>query len=306
MAQPPGRPWRVGFLAVRGRPTAFESDVYGAFVRGLRDRGYVEGRNVLIEWRFANNQYERLPELAAELVSLKVDVIVTHSRGIAAAKQATGTIPIVMATSEDALGTGYVSNLAHPGGNVTGSTFFGPELHLKRLEILKEALPRTRRIGVLMLESTPPGDPVVSSIETAAKRIYIDLVQFRVRSLSQLDGTFADMRRRKIDAFLIVDSPMLIVQSQTVVDKALEHRLAAFGSRESAANGGLIGYGVDFDIVFRSAAGFVDRIFKGARPGDLPVEQPTTFDFVLNAKTAKALGIKLPDSVRIQATTVVE
>ena len=274
---------------------------------GLRDFGYVEGKNIAFELRFADGKYERLNELAAELVRLKVDVIVTQGTpGALAAKQATTTIPIVMVSSGDPVASGLVSSLARPGGNVTGFSIFGPEVTAKRLELLKEAVPRIRRVAYL----TNPDNPSVTDMKElalAAKSLKLELQQFEVRGPEEFDNAFSEMSKRRIDAVLVDDDGMLIANAKGAADITAKRRLPSAGTTPLAEAGGLIGYGTANILDnWRRAATVVDKILKGAKPADLPIERTTIFDLVINNKTAKALGITIPQTILVRATRVIE
>ena len=297
-----GRAARVGFLGA-STPAAWKPRV-DAFRAGLRELGYVEGKDVVIEFRFAENQYQRLPALAAELVDLKVDVIVTHAApGALAAKQATAAnrIPVVMTNVGDAVGWGIVENLARPGGNITGDTFFITELVAKRLEVLKEALPGVRRVGVLANPDNARAGQSVQAMESAARELGLTLVRFDARGGGDLERAFGAMMKEKIDALAVVEDVALISNGPRIVELALTRRLPSISTVEYAEAGGLLGYGVDFLALYRRAAVFVDKILKGVRPGDIPVERPARFEFVINMKTAKALGVAIAPATRLRA-----
>ena len=298
---------RIGFLGV-STPTAWAPRV-DAFRAGLRDLGYVEGKNIAIEFRFAEGQYDRLPELAAELVRLKVDVIVTHSApGALAAKQATATnpIPVVMTNVGDAVGSGIVASLARPGGNITGDTFFVPELAAKRLELLKDAIPRLRRVAVLANPdnaangSGPPGhgnrgqgaERGVAAVRCAGPR--------RPGRRLRRDGE-GERRRGRGDRGHR-PHPNL----KRIAESAVRQRLPSISFIEYADAGGLFGYGANYLALYRRAAVFVDKILKGAKPADIPIERPTTFEFVINMKTAKALGLAVSSATRLRADRVID
>jgi putative ABC transport system substrate-binding protein len=303
--QNPPKIARIGFLG--SESTSTYASRIEALRTGLRDLGYVEGKNIAIEFRWAEGNLDRLTELATELVRLKVDVIVTHSTpAISAAKQVTTSTPIVMATSADALATGLVANLARPGGNVTGSTAFGRELSAKRLELIKEAMPRLTQVAVVFNSGNPSGRTMIQAIEITAKPLKIALQPFGVRGPDEFAGAFAAMAKKRVGAFVTVEDPMLNVNASTIADLAIRHRLTSSGSKEIAEAGGLIGYGVNSLELYRRAAYFVDKILKGAKPGDLPIEGPTTFDLVVNTRTAKTLGIRIPQSILIRASQVIE
>jgi len=305
LAQQKGKVWRIGFLG-SASASGFAGRV-DALRAGLRELGYVEGRNLVIEFRWAEDKYERLPDLAAELVRLKVDVIVTHGPGIPAAKNATTTIPIVMAVSGDPVGLGFVASLARPGGNVTGMTGINPETIAKRLELLMDAFPRTKQVAVLFNPDNPMYSRLVfPTMEATAKSLRLELQQFGVRRSGEFDSAFAAMAKRRVDAVVSVDDPVLIANAGAIANLAAKMRLPSIGLPELAEAGGLMAYGANRRELFRRAAYFVDRIFKGAKPGDLPVEQATRFETVLNLKTAKALGIQFPQAVLARADRVIE
>jgi putative ABC transport system substrate-binding protein len=297
---------RIGFLGVATR--AAWGPRLDAFRAGLRDLGYVEGKNLTIEFRFAEGQYDRLPALAAELVRLKVDIIVTHSApGAIAAKDATATIPIpvVMTNVGDAVERGIVASLARPGGNITGDTFFAPELAAKRLEVLKDAIPRVRRVAVLVNPDNP-GIARLRAMENTAKTLNVALVRFDARGSDDLDGAFAAMAKESIEALAVIEDPNLIPSNKSIAELAVKQRLPSIGFIEYADAGGLFGYGVNFLALYRRAPVFVDKILKGAKPGDIPVERPTVFEFAINMKTAAALGVAVSPATRLRADRVIE
>jgi putative tryptophan/tyrosine transport system substrate-binding protein len=304
-AQQAGKVFRIGFL---GSPSAASlPERIEAFRAGLRNLGYQEGRDITIEYRWADGRLDQLPALAAELVRLNVDVIVTHGiPGILAAKQATATIPIVMAVSGDAVASGLVSSLARPGGNVTGLTIFAPELAVKRLELLKESVPGLTQVGVLLNPANPISDPIVPAMEVAAQSLKLELAQFAVRGPAEFEGSFAAMAARRVDALVVLDDSMLLAQAPAIASLALQQRVPSSGFIEFAIAGGLMAYGVNLPDMFRRAAAYVDKILKGARPSDLPVEQPTKFETVINLKTAKAIGFAVPTALLLRADEVIE
>ncbi len=305
--QPPTKIPRIGFLGV-STPAAWGPRV-DALRAGLRDLGYVEGKNIAMEFRFAQGQYERLPELAAELVQLKVDVIVTHSApGAIAAKQATATnpIPVVMTNVGDAVGSGIVASLARPGGNVTGDTFFVTELIPKRLEVLKDAIPSVRRMAILVNPDNAAMGQYLQGMETTAKGLNVALLTFQVRNATDLDGAFAAMAKEGVDALAVIEDVVLIANFKRIAELAIQRRLPSISFVEYADAGGLFGYGADFLALYRRAAFFVDRILKGAKPGDMPIERPTKFEFVVNMKTANALGLMIPQSLVVRADKVIQ
>ena len=304
-AQQPAKVHRIGFL---GALSAADSEWRVEAVRaGLRDLGYLEGKNIAIEYRWAEGRYERLPELAAELVRLKVDVLVTHATpGSLAAKQATATIPIVIAAVADPIASGIVARLARSGGNITGSTYFNSELMAKRLEFLKEAFPRTKQVAVLLYPESPANGPVLKAMETAARSLKMELQQYEVRDADRFESAFTAMVKKHIGAVVIFEDPIFFANATAIADLVVKKRLPAAGFKEFAEAGGLLGYGVNIPEMYRRAAYFVDKILKGAKPGDLPIEQATKFELVINLKTAKALGITIPQSLLFRADRVIE
>ena len=298
---------RIGFLGV-STPAAWAPRV-DAFRAGLRDLGYVEGKNVVIEFRFAEGKYERLPELAAELVRLKVDVIVTHSvPGALAAKQATtiNPIPVVMTNVADAVGSGIVASLARPGGNITGDTFFVTELVAKRLEVLKDAIPRVRRVAVLANPDNAGMRLSLQATEVAAKELNVTLLRFDARGAADLNIAFAAMAKENVDALTIPEDVVFIATFDRIAQLAVKQRLPSISFVEYPDTGGLFGYGANFLALYRRAPVFVDKILKGAKPGDIPIERPTTFEFVINMKTAAALGVVVSSATRLRADRVIE
>jgi putative ABC transport system substrate-binding protein len=274
---------------------------------GLRDLGYVEGRNILMEFRWAEGKYDRLPALAAELVRLNVDVIVTHgSAGALAAKQATTTIPIVITAVADMLALGLVSSLSRPEGNVTGFTFFNPELAAKRLELLKEAVPHLTRAAVLLNPDNPSNRLILQELERTATALKLTLQRVEARGPSDFERAFAAMANQLVGAAVIHEDTMLNANAGAIAHFAARQRLPSCGFPEFGAAGGLMAYGVHFPDMDRRAATFVDRILKGAKPGDLPVERATEFTLIVNLKTAKALGLTIPPSLLLRADSVIE
>ena len=304
-AQQKGKVWRIGFFGP-GSAAANQHRIE-ALKAGLRDLGYVEGKNIAIEFRWADGNYERLSGLAAELVRLKVDVIVTHGTpGILAVKQATATIPIVMATVSDPVATGLVAGLRQPGGNVTGVMFFTQELNEKRMELVREIFPKARRVAILANPDNDSMKPIIPALEVAAKALKLEFRRFDVRGLAEFENAFSAMAAWRADAVIAVDDPMLIANDKGIVEQSSKRRLPLIGWKEIAEGGGFLGYGVDYPDMFRRSASYVDRILKGARPADLPVERSTKFELVINVKTVNALGVKLPQSVLVRADRVIE
>jgi putative ABC transport system substrate-binding protein len=267
----------------------------------------VEGRNLVIETRWADGNYDRLPGLVAELLELKVNVIVTHATpGTLAAKRATTTVPIVIALSNDPVGTGLVASLARPGGNVTGSAFFIPQLAAKNLELLKEAVPTVNQVAVLINARNPGSVLDIQEMELAAKSLKIELHQFRIESAGEFESAFEAMGRKRVDAVAILEDPVFNEAVRRLGDLATRLRLPSTGSKAFAEAGGLLGYGVNVLSLYRRAAYFVDRILKGTTPADLPIEQATKFELVINLKTAKALGVTISESLLQRADEVIE
>jgi putative ABC transport system substrate-binding protein len=304
-AQQAGKGWRIGFLG-SASPSGY-AKLVEALRQGLRDLGYVEGKNLAIEYRWAEGKYDRLPDLAAELVRLKVDLIVTHGTpGTLAAKRATTTIPIVMVISGDAVATGLVTSIARPGGNVTGSTFFFPELNAKRLELLKEALPRATLIAAFGNPDNPSISPAVNAMDVMAKSLKVGFEVVQVRGPDEFVSAFSAMVKRRVDGIVVIDDALLIANAQQLADLVAKNRMPSIGFREYVDAGGLMAYAVNFPKIWRRAAVFVDKILKGAKPADLPIEQATEFEFVINLKTAKALGLTIPQTLLRRADQVIE
>ena len=302
-AQQPAKVPRIGWL----RQISAPDPSYDAFRQGLRELGYIEGKNIVIEERWAEGKAERLPTLAAELVRLKVDVIVTASTpAIQAAQKATGTIPIVMAASGDPVGAGLVASLARPGGTVTGLSLLGPELDGKRLELLKAALPKLTRVAFLW----DPGNRSLTlrfrELRGAARALDLSLQSIEVRHPNEIESAFATIAKRPPGAVLI-PAPMAFSYREQIAGFARKNRLPLmYDAREYVEAGGLISYGTNISDLYRRAATYVDKILKGAKPGDLPVEQPTRFEFIINLKTAKTLGLTIPRSVLSLADEVIQ
>jgi len=310
-AQAPVKAARIGYIHTgTADPGSGNVSLFEAFRQGLRDLGYVEGRNVLIEFRAAQGKPERLPALVAELVALKVEVIVAGSTLAAlAAKQATGTLPIVFPVAGDPVTSGLVTSLARPGGNVTGLSLLAPDLVGKRLELLTQAVPGVTRIAVLWQpgafgEGTDKDR--LKEAEVAARALGVSPHFVEARDPEDFDRAFSDMTKARARALSLLPSGMFIGERRRLVDLAAKHRLPAiYQSRESVDAGGLMSYGPNFADLFRRAATYVDKILKGVKPGDIPVEQPTKFELVINLKTAQALGLTIPRSVIARADDVI-
>jgi putative tryptophan/tyrosine transport system substrate-binding protein len=304
-AQEATKAYRIGFVGLPSAGSLPERPE--AFRAGLRDLGYQEGRNIVIEYRWAEGRYEHLPALFAELVRLNVDVIVTHGTpGALAAKQVTNTIPIVVAVIADPEASGVVASLAKPGGNVTGLTYFTPELSAKRLELLKETMPGLTDVGALLNRINPANAPIVPAVRRTAEALKLKLHQFGVRGPDEFEAAFAEMASKRIDALVVIDDAILIANAHTLAQIALRQRLPSSGWSDYAVAGGLLSYGINFTDMFRRAANFVDKILKGAKPSDLPVERASKFETIVNLKTAKALGIEVSTSLLLRADEVIE
>jgi putative ABC transport system substrate-binding protein len=304
-AQQTGKVYRIAFLGSTS-PSGYASQME-AFRGGLRALGYVEGQNLVIEFRWAQGKNDRLPALAAELVRLKPDVLVTHGPpGALAAKRATDAIPIVVGVLGEAVAIGAVEGLARPGGNVTGLSFFVLELNAKRLEVLKEALPHLSRVGVLLKRDNPVNGPLLGAMEDAAQALKIQLQSVEVRDPTDLENAVSALAKGQAGAIAVQEEAMLIAQAVRIADLAKKYRLPTVGFLEYARAGGLLAYGVSFPDLWRRAAGFVDKILRGARPADLPVERATKFELLINLKTAKALGLTIPPSLLARADQIIE
>jgi putative ABC transport system substrate-binding protein len=303
-AQQPPSPRRIGVLLLARSP---ESKGVQEFRQGLRDAGYAEGRDVVIEWRSANGDYSRAAELAADLVRSKVEVIVVENTLAAQVlKRATSTIPIVMTIVADPVGSGLVANLAHPGGNVTGLSAMMVELSAKRLQLLKEAVPRATRVAVMWNPATPWHPRVIEDLKAMAPSIAVELSFVSVRTPEEIGPAFSAMSRAHAQALCVIGDALLLPHRMTLVKLASKAQLPAiYWARDFPDDGGLMSYGPNLGDMFRRSAGYVDKILKGAKPADLPIEQPTKFEFIVNLKTAKALGITIPQSILVRADEVI-
>src|SRR5689334_5875370 len=302
--QPAGIP-RIGILLA---PSASSYSAWvEAFRQRLRELGYVEGKNILIAYRYAEGKYERLPDLAAELVRLKVDVIVTTGAVVLFAKKVSGTIPIVFAAAVDPVGGGLVSSLARPGGNITGLSVMARDLNGKRLELLKEAFPKVARVAFLWELFHLSGNPALTEMEAAAKALGLKLQSLPVRSLDDFDGAFARAEREGAQALITDPRPLITNQQRQVLDFAAKNRLPAiYHTSEFVEAGGLMSYAPNYMDLWRRAATYVDKILKGAKPADLAVEQPKKFELIINLKTAKQIGLTIPQKVLARADRVVQ
>jgi putative ABC transport system substrate-binding protein len=295
---------RIGYLAA----SIISAESRAAINQGLRKLGYIEGQNITIEYRYAEGKFERLPVLAAELVRLNVDVIVTGgSTATRAAKEATSTVPIVMTQDNDPVASGFVASLARPGGNVTGLSTLRPEISGKRLELLKEIVPGLSRVGVLGASDNPGNAQALKEVELAAGVLKVQLQYLDIRSPKDIEPAFQEARKGRADGVLELGGPLLNVHRTALVNLAAKSRLPTMWVRRRFVEaGGLVYYGVDTADLNRRAAEYVDKILKGVKPADLPVEQPTKFEFVINLKTAKQIGLTIPPNVLARADRVIK
>ena len=297
---------RIGYLS--GTSPSVNSARVEAFRQGLHELGYVEGKNIIVEWRYAEGKLDRLPALAAELVRLKVDVIVASAPPpTRSAKQVTATIPIVMSYDDDPVGNGFVASLAHPGGNITGLATLAPELSGKQLELLREIVPKLSRVAVLG-NATRPGSPqALREINLAADAFGIQLQYLEIQAPKDIEIAFRAASKEHADAVLVMQTPVLISQRRQVADLAVKTRLPTiYGRPEYVEDGGLMSYATSFTDLSRRAATYVDKILKGTKPADLPVEQPTKFEFIINLKAANQIGLTIPPNVLVRADKVIK
>jgi len=306
IAQPQAKVWRIGFLG--NSTAALEANLTGPFREGLRDLGYVEGRNIVIEYRWAEGKYERFPALIAELLALKVDVIVTAGTpATLAVKKATTSVPLVMVAVGDPVGAGIVASLARPGGNITGLSSIAPELEGKRLELLREVSPKLSHVAVFWNPVNAFHTSAMKQVRAAAQAMRINVLPLAVEKAEELDGAFAAIVKARPDALFILADRVYLHNRAQIMDFAVKHRLPSVNAyRELVEAGGLMSFGPSYAGMHRRAATYVDKILKGAKPADLPVEQPATFELVINQKAAKALGLTFPPSVQLRATEVIQ
>jgi putative ABC transport system substrate-binding protein len=305
-AQQAGKIPRIGFM---GNSTeALEANLIGPFREGLREHGYQDGRNIVVEYRWAEGKYDRFPALVAELLAAKVDLIVTAGTPASlAVKKATTTVPLVMVAVGDPVGTGLVPSLARPGGNLTGLSSIAPDLEGKRLELLREVVPGLAHVGVFHNPANLFHTVSMPLARKAAEALNIKLQPLSVSASQDLDGAFAAILKEKPDALLVLADRVYLHERKRMMDFALQQRLPnANAHKEMVDAGGLMSYGPSYEDMHRRAAEYVDKILKGAKPGDIPIEQPTKFDLKVNLKTAKALGLVLPPSIQLRADEVVE
>ena len=300
------RVFRIGLLNAGADPLRLP--LWRTFVDALRELGWIEGKNFVYERRFANNQLDRLPDLTAELVGLNVDLIVTvGTLAPVAAKRATATIPIVMTSAGDPLGSGLVASLARPGGNVTGLSLMAPDLGGKRLELLKEVLPKISRVAVLWNTVNPYSANSFKEALSAAQKLGVEIQSLGVKGPDELDAVFETIGSQHPDALITIEDPLTMDQRQRIVDFATANRLPAiYGLREFVDVGGLMAYGALLSDLLRRSASYVDKLLKGAKPADLPVEQPTKFELVINLKAAKKIGLEIPTTMAARADQIIE
>jgi len=298
---------RIGYLSAYAPADPRGLQWRAAFQRGLRERGYVDGKNIAIEYRYADGNLARLPDLAIELVRVPVDVIlVTGDASLRAARQATNTIPIVVSVIGDLVGPGHVQSLARPGGNITGLTVLAPELSAKRLELLKETVPKLARVGILRNPTNAVGALDVKAAEDAARSLGVQLHPLEVRDPDGFDAAFRGARQDRVEALLVLSDALISAHRRRILDFAMRDRVpSSFEDKEMVREGGLMAYGPDLRELHRRAATYVDMILKGAKPADLPVEQPTKFELIINLKTAKAIGVTIPQSLLVRADELI-
>jgi len=306
LAQQAGKVWRVGYLSLG--PATINPHYAEAFRQGMRDLGYVEGKNLVIEWRDGDGKLERLPDLAAELVRLKVDVIVAAASGpISAAQKATTTIPIVMTSTGDPVGSGFVKSLAYPGGNVTGLSNLGGDTGAKHVDLLLAVVPTLSRLGVLVTPTSPTSRPIVDHVQEGARNAGLATVVTEASTPQEIDKAFSILSRENVGAVVVGAAPFFNVHRQQITELAIKHRLPTiFANRGYVDAGGLMSYGQRISDNYRRAATYVDKILKGAKPADLPVEQPKTLELVINQKTARAIGVTIPKAVLLRADELIE
>src|SRR5262252_5483981 len=307
-AQQQAKVWRVGFLAIPDRPAALGSSRYGAFSQGMRELGYVEGDNLVIEYRFADGKAERLSNMVAELLELKPDVlVVAGTPAVTAAQKATTRIPIVMGGASDPVGSGFIQSLALPGGNITGLSNLSTDLSPKLVEMLLRVAPKLSRVAILVNPTNQSHASVAASLQAAAQSVNLEIGAVEAATTQQIEGAFAKMSRQNAGAVIVVADALFIQEGQQIAELARKHRMpSVFPFREQVDAGGLMSYGQHLADNFRRAATYVDKIFKGAKPADLPVEQSTKLELVINLRTAKALGLTITPELLVLATEVIE
>jgi putative ABC transport system substrate-binding protein len=306
--QQKGKVWRIGFFFFGSRQSALETGRHRLFLDGMRELGYVEGRNFVIEARFADGKTAPLPDFAAELVRLKVDIIVANGTPVYhVLRQATQTIPIVITISADPVGEGFATSLARPGGNITGLSSANVELTPKHLELLMTAVPRLSRVAVLMNPAHSGHPARLKIIQAAAQKTGMQVLPVDGPTPDGIERAFGTMARERAGALIILGDSFFVQQIRQIAELALKHRLPSINvTRDFAEAGGLMSYGQNQIDNFRRAAAYVDKILKGAKPGDLPIEQPTAFELVINRKTAKAIGLTIPQELKLRADRMIE
>ena len=303
-AQQSASPKRVGVILVAASP----DDALGQqFRRGLVEAGYSEGHDVFIEWRSANGDFTRVPQLVGELIQRKVDVIVVETTpATLAVKRATSTIPVVMTIVSDPVGSGLVANLAHPGGNITGLSVMATDLTAKRLQLLKEAVPRLTKVAVLWSPDVPSHPKVIEDLKAVAPSLSIEVSTMSARTPEEISTALSAVTRAHAQALYVLDNAFFAAHRQMILEVTSKGRLPVFGDRGFAESGALLSYGPNFADLYRRAAGYVDKILKGAKPGDLPIEQPTKFELIVNVKAARILGIAIPETILLRADEVIK
>lgn len=307
-AQQAGKVWRIGALSGAARPAVLETSPYGGFLQGLRELGYVEGRDFVVEWRFAEAKPERYAEYAAELVRLKVDIFLAAApEAVRYFQKAGPQIPIVLALSTDPVGNGFAASLAHPGGNITGLANSMDDSTPKQLELLSAAVPGLSRLGVLANSSSPNFASVAKNLTAATQTKGVSLVMADARTAEEFDDAFALLLRENVQAIMLASNVLFNLNRQRIAEFTTKNRLPSmFAVREYVEAGGLMSYGESFREFYRRAASFVDKIIRGAKAGDLPIEQPSRFYFTINLKSAKAIGLELPAALLLRADEVIE
>jgi putative ABC transport system substrate-binding protein len=307
-AQVNARPRRIGFVTSASPPTSIKASYLSGFTQGMRELGYIEGQDFVVEWRFADGRLERFAELAAELVRLRVDVLVTGTpTAIPPVRQVTSTIPIVMGYSTDPVGNGFIASLSRPGGNITGLASSQEDAAPKHLELLLMTIPTLSRVGLLVDPSSPNSPSVVQNAQAAAEQVGVALIPSTARSLQEVESAFALLSSQRVAAVIVVTGSVNFFNRERIAQLALKYRLASmFSLREFVAAGGLMSYGESLFDFFRRSAAYVDKIFRGVQPANLPVEQPTRLFLVINRNTEQAIGVTIPPSLLALADEVIE
>lgn len=308
LATQPAKVWRIGFLAPRRRPVSLDADYYGAFLKGMREFGYIEGKNFVVEWRFADGKLERLPGLAADLVRAEVDVIVAvGTPATRAAQRAAPTLSIVHTGVADPVGGGFAASLARPGGNLTGPSANAADVGSQQLEMLKTIMPALSRVAVLVNPASSSHAAYLKNVQAAAQKAGIRLVQVDARTAEEIERGFTLIAKERANALIITSDPFFFQQLRQISELAVKRRLASiFAFREYVHAGGLISYGHSVSENYRSAAVYVDKILRGAKPGTLPIEQPAKLELFINRGTAKALGLAIPRELLQRADGIIE